>query len=131
MLIEPLGCQPTVLQKHLSSINPSFDKTTFVYVWRSLCLQPAIEVIRTSKLFTASAGQVAAAKGKKRKHDDQVDSHDLIRILCEDDGAQKKGEEVSIKDYEALSAKWGDKLRIRCTEDEIYFRLTGQHERVS
>lgn len=131
MLIEPLGCQPTVLQKHLSSINPSFDKTTFIYVWRSLCRQPAIEIILTSEPFTASAGQVAAATGKKRKHDDQVDSHDLIRILCEDDGAQKKGDKVSIEDYEALSAKWEDRLRIRCTEDEIYFRLTGQHERVS
>lgn len=74
---------------------------------------------------------MATVKGKKRKYGNQVDSHDLIRILCEDNGAQRKGEEVSIKDYEALSAKWGDRLRIRCTEDEIYFRLTGQHERVS
>lgn len=74
---------------------------------------------------------MATVKGKKRKYGNQVDSHDLIGILCEDNGAQRKGEEVSIKDYEALSAKWGDRLRIRCTEDEIYFRLTGQHERVS
>ncbi|OXH39068.1 hypothetical protein J008_01658 [Cryptococcus neoformans] len=126
-----IGCQPTALQKHLSNLNSSFDKSTFNYVWRSLCLQPTIEIILTSDLFTTSIGHVATVKGKKRKYGNQVDSHDLIRILCEDNGAQRKGEEVSIKDYEALSAKWGDRLRIRCTEDEIYFRLTGQHERLS
>ncbi|OWZ55564.1 hypothetical protein C368_02504 [Cryptococcus neoformans 125.91] len=126
-----IGCQPTALQKHLSNLNSSFDKSTFNYVWRSLCLQPTIEIILTSDLFTTSTGHVATVKGKKRKYGNQVDSHDLIRILCEDNGAQRKGEEVSIKDYEALSAKWGDRLRIRCTEDEIYFRLTGQHERLS
>ncbi|OWZ70764.1 hypothetical protein AYX14_03820 [Cryptococcus neoformans] len=126
-----IGCQPTALQKHLSNLNSSFDKSTFNYVWRSLCLQPTIEIILTSDLFTTSIGHVATVKGKKRKYGNQVDSHDLIRILCEDNGAQRKGEEVSIKDYEALSAKWGDRLRIRCTEDEIYFRLAGQHERLS
>ncbi|OXC70975.1 hypothetical protein AYX13_00392 [Cryptococcus neoformans] len=126
-----IGCQPTALQKHLSNLNSSFDKSTFNYVWRSLCLQPTIEIILTSDLFTTSIGHVATVKGKKRKYGNQVDSHDLIRILCEDNGAQRKGEEVSIKDYEALSAKWGDRLRIRCIEDEIYFRLTGQHERLS
>lgn len=34
-------------------------------------------------------------------------------------------------DLSGLLEKWGNRLRIRCTEDEIYYRLTGSHQKVS
>jgi hypothetical protein len=57
----------------------------------------------------------------------------LFTILEDDDAAlNRKGEEAVIKeDLAGLMQKWGSRLRIRCTDDEVYFRLTGTHTRVS
>lgn len=54
---------------------------------------------------------------------------ELIRIIGEDDG-DEDGDKVKTTDLERLKEKWGSRLRIRCTDNEIYFRLTGSHYRV-
>lgn len=54
----------------------------------------------------------------------------LFTILDDDDAPLKAGETVTREDLAGLMQKWGSRLRIRCTEDEVYFRLTGTHTRV-
>ena len=54
---------------------------------------------------------------------------DLWTEIVEDDGGQE-GDRVLKSDLPGLSAKWGSRLRIRATDDEIYYRLVGQTERV-
>ncbi|WWD18115.1 hypothetical protein CI109_102564 [Kwoniella shandongensis] len=58
-----------------------------------------------------------------------------LRVLAQDDGMEEgEGEElgtVPTTDFRGLSAKWGARLRIRCKEDEIYYRLTGSHQKIN
>ena len=54
----------------------------------------------------------------------------LMRFLGDDDGGE--GEDgVETRNYVALRKKWGSRLRIRATDQEIYYRLTGSHSKVS
>jgi hypothetical protein len=61
-----------------------------------------------------------------RGEDDAV----LFTTLEGDDG-ELGGKPVERTDLAGLAEKWGNRLRIRCTDDEIYFRLTGSHQKVS
>ena len=56
----------------------------------------------------------------------------LFTLLDEDDSLLNgPGEEAVFKeDLSGLLQKWGSRLRIRCTDDEVYFRLAGTHIRV-
>lgn len=55
---------------------------------------------------------------------------DLYRYLRESEGEthEKKAE---LRDLAGLTAKWGSRLRVRCSDDEIWLRLTGSAHRVS
>lgn len=53
---------------------------------------------------------------------------DLYRYIEGDDGDD---DPVRISDLGALMSKWGSRLRVRCTDDEIWMRLTGSPHRVS
>jgi hypothetical protein len=54
----------------------------------------------------------------------------LMRFLDEDDGGDGE-DRVEKRNYIALRTKWGSRLRIRATDQEIYYRLTGSHSKVS
>ena len=53
----------------------------------------------------------------------------LMRVIGADDG-DDKGQSLQRTDLLALEEKWGSRLRIRCTDEEIYFRLVGSHQKV-
>lgn len=53
----------------------------------------------------------------------------LIRMLGEDDG-DAAGQKVVRTDLRGLMEKWGSRFRIRCTDNEIYFRLVGSNHKV-
>lgn len=53
----------------------------------------------------------------------------LLRVLREDD-LDVEGKKVIRTDLVGLIEKWGSRLRIRCTDQEIYFRLVGTHQKV-
>ena len=58
------------------------------------------------------------------------DGEILFTLVDEDDSAL--GGEPTLKtDLVGMLQKWGSRLRIRCRDEEIYYRLTGMHERVS
>jgi hypothetical protein len=38
---------------------------------------------------------------------------------------------VKTADLKGMMGKWGSRLRLRCTDDEIYYRLTGSYQKVS
>ena len=58
-----------------------------------------------------------------------ADEPTLIRVLGRDDGDRQSP--VRKDDYVGLVEKWGARARLRCTDDEIYFRLTGTHQKAS
>ncbi|WVQ85486.1 hypothetical protein IAT38_007651 [Cryptococcus sp. DSM 104549] len=51
----------------------------------------------------------------------------LVRVVVENDGWSGEGGKAAKRDYDALSERWGARLRVRCTEDEVYYRLTGSY----
>ncbi|WRT65885.1 uncharacterized protein IL334_002836 [Kwoniella shivajii] len=55
-----------------------------------------------------------------------------LRIVHVDDGQEGDTiEPLPKSDLTRLWEKWGARLRIRCTEDEIYYRLTGSHQKIN
>ncbi|WWC87968.1 uncharacterized protein L201_002870 [Kwoniella dendrophila CBS 6074] len=56
----------------------------------------------------------------------------ILRVLHIDDSQEgDSSQPVPKKDLRRLWEKWGARLRIRCTEDEIYYRLTGSHAKIN
>lgn len=60
----------------------------------------------------------------------EADTNGLYSLLGEDDG-DGEGARIVRTNLRGLAEKWGSRLRIRCTDDEIYFRLTGSHQKVT
>ena len=52
---------------------------------------------------------------------------ELWRIIEGDDGEEVP---MPITELAGLTQRWGSRLRLRATDDEIYFRLVGSHSRV-
>lgn len=77
------------------------------------------------------AASTSTPKTSKVKREGQgaADVAPLIRVLVENDG---EGEmPIPKSDLKALRERWGSRVRIRCTDQEIYYRLTGSHQQVS
>ena len=53
----------------------------------------------------------------------------LWKYIEADDGGLGE-DRVPRSDFKRLLAKWGSRLRIRATDDEIYYRLVGSHHKV-
>ncbi|WWC96759.1 hypothetical protein V866_003632 [Kwoniella sp. B9012] len=87
----------------------------------------------------AKKAKEATLKRNKDKMDEDSDGEmkvdpsgsGVLRVLHVDDSQEGDGSAPIPKtDFRRLSEKWGARLRIRCTEDEIYYRLTGSHARI-
>lgn len=76
---------------------------------------------------SAPAGKTKGAKAKAAKTETS-NVAELVRVLQSDDG--DAGQPISVMDLGGLVDRWGSRLRIRCTEAEIYYRLTGSHQEV-
>lgn len=53
---------------------------------------------------------------------------DLFKVLGHDDGGSPP---INTSDLAGLLERYPGRIRIRCTEDEIFFRLTGSRTKVS
>ena len=94
-----------------------------------LAFRLAGEEFQNEKESTAATKRVRAASMMQSKNLQEAGGEALLRFIEKDDGGE--GEEaVSRADFPGLIAKWGSRLRIRATDDEIFYRLTGSHERV-
>ncbi|ORX34152.1 hypothetical protein BD324DRAFT_610180 [Kockovaella imperatae] len=60
--------------------------------------------------------------------EDETPEEDLWRLLGEDDGGEES-DRVATKNLDLMLEKWGSRLRIRATDDEIYYRLVGTYQR--
>lgn len=75
----------------------------------------------------AKGGKTARPKpNKKDKQVNKEAEEQLIRDIRADDGGG-----IARSDLDGLSVQWGSRLRLRCTDDEIYFRLTGSRIKAS
>jgi hypothetical protein len=89
----------------------------------------AVEARREGQHEHARIEKSAALRRERdrKKKLPQADPEDgLIWNLDVDDGAG-----IVKEDLNGLAQRWGSRLRLRCTEEEIYYRLTGSHSKVS
>ena len=78
------------------------------------------------KNANAKATVAARKELERKKHLPQANLEEgLIRDLTADDGAG-----IAKEDLNGLAQRWGSRLRLRCTDEEIYYRLTGTHLKV-
>ena len=76
--------------------------------------------------YRQPGGKTFRAKGKKEEKEGRKSAEEqLIRDIGLDDGGG-----IARSDLDGLAVRWGSRLRIRCTDDEIYYRLTGSRVKV-
>lgn len=88
----------------------------------------AIEARRDIQKHNALVERSAALRRERdeRKKLPQVSPEEgLIWNLEQDDGAG-----IAKEDLNGLAQRWGSRLRLRCTNEETYYRLTGSHAKV-
>lgn len=89
------------------------------------------QVIEEKRVKQQANLRLAQSSALRRQHDKQnrqpkPDPEDgLIRDLVTDDG-----QGIPKEDLNGLAQRWGSRLRLRCTDEEIYTRLTGSHQKV-
>ncbi|KAI9634557.1 uncharacterized protein MKK02DRAFT_9015, partial [Dioszegia hungarica] len=124
-----LGSDVLRLQEHLAKRDSYLDATSFAYIYTLLCQHPSIRIAIST--YPLGRGCERQRQGGQ-KGLDQIKGEDgtvLFTFLDEDD-AELGGDPVDKTDLAGLAAKWGSRLRIRCTDDEVYFRLTGSHQKI-
>ena len=110
---------------------------------RNLAFQLAGREFRSSKESVADKRleNLKARRTKKTSDDngagtsgtngnDQTPQDELWRLLEGDDGGEGE-DKAPTADLPRLLDKWGSRLRIRASDDEIYFRLVGTTQKVS
>nr|XP_018264916.1 uncharacterized protein I303_03097 [Kwoniella dejecticola CBS 10117]OBR87074.1 hypothetical protein I303_03097 [Kwoniella dejecticola CBS 10117] len=100
----------------------------------------AIQDKKEAQKKKAKKAKEATLKRNKGKADDDSDGEvkvdpsgaGILRVLHLDDSQDGDAvDPVPKSDLRRLWDRWGARLRIRCTEDEIYYRLTGSHAKIS
>nr|XP_019050604.1 hypothetical protein I302_01041 [Kwoniella bestiolae CBS 10118]OCF29534.1 hypothetical protein I302_01041 [Kwoniella bestiolae CBS 10118] len=116
---------------------------------RQIAFRLAGQEFRSDRQAVQDRKEAARKKAKKAKEANlkrnkdkvQEDSDDevkvdpsgagILRVLHVDDSEEgNSAPPVAKTDFRKLSEKWGARLRIRCTDDEIYYRLTGSHAKI-
>ena len=88
----------------------------------------AVQARRDVQKHNARTERSAALRKERdeRKKQSQVSPEDgLIWDLEVDDGGG-----IAKEDLNGLAQQWGSRLRLRCTDQETYYRLTGSHTKV-
>ena len=83
------------------------------------------EVLKHNALTERSAA-LRKERDERKKLPQVSPEEGLMWDLGLDDGAG-----IAKDDLNGLAQRWGSRLRLRCTDDEIYYRLTGSHSKVS
>ncbi|ODN84176.1 hypothetical protein L202_00178 [Cryptococcus amylolentus CBS 6039] len=124
-----LGSAPSDLQAHLAGIINPIDDQTFQYIWQTLVIQSNIEVILTARPIAVVSEVDIKGKGKATDDTETLSFKTPIVVLDKVDGLQYNGiGNVAVSDFKALKEKWGARLRVRCTTEEIHYQLTGKHQ---
>ena len=89
---------------------------------RQVAYHLAGEDFRTSRQAVDDRREKATKERQDKKSgaSERKVERELIRVLA-----------GNTADLRRLVETWGSRLRIRCTDEEIYFRLTGSHQQVS
>nr|XP_019011884.1 uncharacterized protein I206_02720 [Kwoniella pini CBS 10737]OCF50665.1 hypothetical protein I206_02720 [Kwoniella pini CBS 10737] len=100
----------------------------------------AIQDKKEAQKKKAKKAKEATLKRNRDRADDNSDGEakvdpsgaGTLRVLHVDDAQEDSPSDTIPKDHlRRLWDRWGARLRIRCTEDEIYYRLTGSHAKIS
>lgn len=90
------------------------------------------QVIEERRVISKQNEKISKSAALRKKRDEESKKakpslgDGLIRDLETDDG-----EGIPREDLNGLAQRWGSRLRLRCTDEEIYYRLTGSHQKVS
>lgn len=82
--------------------------------------------VQKQNAATERSSALRKERDEKKKLPQTSIEEGLIWDLEVDDGAG-----IAKEDLNGLAHRWGSRLRLRCTEQEIYYRLTGSHTKVS
>jgi hypothetical protein len=74
---------------------------------------------------TEKSSALRKERDEKKKRPQASIEDGLIWDLDVDDGAG-----IAKEDLNGLAQRWGSRLRLRCTDQEVYYRLTGHHTKV-
>ncbi|WVR05664.1 hypothetical protein IAU60_002686 [Kwoniella sp. DSM 27419] len=93
-------------------------------------------IAKKSKAVSKGKGKKTDAAAGDGQDDDEIKEEPgtagLLRVLEMDDSEDGVGTNIVPKtSLDALWKKWGARLRIRCTEHEVYYRLTGSHQKIN
>lgn len=122
------GADPATLRSRLHSLDTNVDVDYFAYVWTLLARHPNLQVvIAADALPVGDVGAPTEERGPSPPPDPADDGRELFRVLGEDDGGSPP---VARTDLGGLQLRYPQRVRIRCTEDEIYYRLTGSRSKV-
>ncbi|GMK60020.1 hypothetical protein CspeluHIS016_0902370 [Cutaneotrichosporon spelunceum] len=110
-----LGADPLVVQKHLATLDPKVDDAYFAHLWPH---------IASHKLVRIVVAEHALTDPNPFPHPDGTE---LFTFLGEDDGGDPP---VKTADLRALMERYPDRVRMRCVDDEVYYRLTGSRQRI-
>lgn len=106
----------------LQTLDSNVDEAYFAHLWPLLARHSSTEVV-----IAADALPGVTVHDEKIMFHDEL-QRDLFRVLGEDDEGDPP---VKTGDLNALLERYPARVRLRCTEDEIYYRLTGSRKRVS
>lgn len=117
------GADPHVVRAHLQTLDSHVDDAYFAHLWPLLARHPCTQVVIAADALPDANGVIP--EGVPLTDELQ---NDLFRVLEADDGGDPP---IKTSDLAALLQRYPARVRLRCTEDEIYYRLTGSRKRVS
>lgn len=108
------------MREHLHTLDSKVDEAYFAHLWPHIAAHKLVQVVVAADALSVpdhSAPQTQTADGTE-----------LFTFLGEDDGGDPP---VRTGDLRALLERYPGRVRVRCVDDEVYFRLTGSRQRVS
>ncbi|KAL1410906.1 hypothetical protein Q8F55_001849 [Vanrija albida] len=123
-----LGADPATLRSHLEKLDSNVDADYFSYVWSLLARHPNLQVaIAADALPTGDVGAPTEERGPSPAAEPADGERELFTVLGDDDAGTPP---VAKTDLGALLQRYPQRVRIRCTDDEIYYRLTGSRRKI-
>ncbi|BEJ18080.1 hypothetical protein CspHIS471_0703570 [Cutaneotrichosporon sp. HIS471] len=110
-----LGADPLVVQKHLATLDPKVDDAYFAHLWPHIASHKLVQVVVAEHALT-DPNPFPTPEGTE-----------LLTFLGEDDADDPP---VKTADLRALMERYPDRVRMRCVDDEVYYRLTGSRQRI-
>lgn len=117
------GADPYVVRAHLQTLDSNVDDAYFAHLWPLLARHPCTQVVVAADALPSVGGVIPEGVPLN----DPLQS-ELFRVIEGDDGGDPP---IKAGDLTALLERYPARIRLRCTEDEIYYRLTGSRKRVS